>query len=377
MLIVENPHILRGVWTMNIGIIISDICLNAGTERAVSNLSNALLELTDNMVYIFSVNSKEDKTIFYDVDPRIKIIHLNYPKNNYILKRLVIYNKIRKELTLLCQKYNIDVLMGTSHAYNCIISIMNNVVRIGCEHINYSACPKVYRLVRRVAYKRLDKVVLLTNEDMKKYSFLKKNIPVVIPNIRSFYPKCAAKLENKRIISIGRLNSQKGYDILMNFADCLYKKIPNWKIEIFGEGEMRDDLLTTIKNKGLEKFITIHSPKNNIMEELLESSIYLMTSRNEGLPMVLLEAQACGLPIVSYDCPEGPKDIISDGDDGFLIPMNADEQMIKRIEYLAESHKERIRMGKEARKHSNNFSKEFIVKKWILLFNELINKESR
>ena len=102
---------------------------------------------------------------------------------------------------------------------------------------------------------------------------------------------------------------------------------------------------------------------------MLESSIYLMTSRNEGLPMVLLEAQACGLPIISFDCPEGPKDIINDGENGFLIPVGNTDLMISRIVQLAQSEAERKRFGENARIHSENYSGESIVGKWCNLID--------
>lgn len=359
----------------NIGIVISNICTNAGTERAVANLANALSELTSNNVFIISVYSSENEEPFYSLHNKVNVIHLKYPLVNNTIKRMSVYRGLFKDLAYICRDKKITVLIGTSHAYNAVISAFKRPIKIGCEHINYDACPKAFRIIRKIAYRNLDNVVLLTNDDRKHYGFLGEKKTIVIPNIRSFKPEVTAALRNKEIITVGRLNHQKGYDILLSFADKLYKKIPDWQITIYGDGEMKDYLAREIKEKGLNDFIIINKPVKNIQEKMLESSIYLMTSRNEGLPMVLLEAQACGLPIISFNCPEGPKDIIEDGVDGYLIPAGDTESMLSRIVQVAESVEVRRKLGQAARIHSEEYSKETITWKWVHLIDEI--KKSR
>lgn len=359
---------------MNIGIIVSNICSGAGTERAVINLANAISELTNNRVFIISLYSKDREKPFYEINSDVVLIHLNYKMQSNIISRLVIYKTLLFELKRCHNRYGFSVLMGTTHAYNCVISCIKGIVRIGCEHINYDACPKLFRIIRYISYKKLDHVVLLTNDDKKKYHFLGEGKPVVIPNIRSFYPQTPASLENKRIISIGRLQMQKGYDILLDFAGNLRREIPGWTIDIYGEGSMETALKRKIIEKNLVGFIEIKKPIKNIQQEIMTSSIYLMTSRNEGLPMVLLEAQACGLPIVSFDCPEGPKDVVRDGVDGYLIPVGDTDTMMEKIESLTNSNELRKKMGRNARINSNQFSKEVIVARWIKLFEKAIKR---
>ena len=355
---------------MNIGIVISNICAGAGTERAVTNLANGIAELTEHTVVIFSVYSSQNSSPYYALNPKVEVVHLGHEAKENALKRVGMYRRLRRELSRYCSEYDLSILMGTIHSYNCVISTIKDVAKIGCEHINYEACPKLFRGVRRVAYRRLDRVVLLTNEDRKKYAFLGPEKTAVIPNIRSFYPDTAAGLENKKIITVGRLQPQKGYDILLAFADRLKEALPDWKITIFGDGEMEESLKKTIREKALESFVAIHEPVKSIQEELLDSSLYLMTSRNEGLPMVLIEAQACGLPIVSFDCPEGPRDIIHDGEDGFLIPVGDIGLMVDKIIEIAKTPQMRTEMGKPARQNSGNYSSETIVREWTRLFDE-------
>lgn len=354
----------------NIAIVISNICASAGTERAVINLANAFTINTDNKIYIISIYSKGSDATFYKVDKSVNIIHLNYSFVKNLAKRLLTYRSLFKDLDRICSENEITVLMGTTHAYNSIISFLKKPIKIGCEHINHDACPRVFRIIRKHTYRNLDRVVLLTNDDRNHYSYLEKAKTTVIPNIRSFFPENPATLINKKIISVGRLDKQKGYDILLQFTDKLCRKIPDWEIHIYGEGEMLEYLSGEIEKKKLGDFIFIENPTKDIQDKMLESSIYLMTSRNEGLPMVLLEAQACGLPIISFDCPEGPKDIINDGEDGFLIPVDNTDLMISRIVQLANSETERRKFGENARIHSENYSGESIVDRWCNLIDE-------
>ncbi len=137
---------------------------------------------------------------------------------------------------------------------------------------------------------------------------------------------------------------------------------------------MKEFLCNEISRKHLDKFIHIMEPVNHIQQNVTDASLYLMTSRNEGLPMALLEAQACGLPIISFDCPEGPKDIIEDGVNGYLIPVGDINLMIDRIEQLARSVEKRKIIGSNARLHSENYSKETITEKWIRLIDESKSK---
>ncbi len=128
-------------------------------------------------------------------------------------------------------------------------------------------------------------------------------------------------LESKSILSIGRFTKQKGFDILISFIAVFFEKNPDWKLTLIGEGPLKNDIEYLVKRKGLENNIKIKEPTNYIEKEYLKSSIYIMTSKYEGFPMVLLEAKAFGLPIIAFDCPTGPSEIIRNGEDGFLIEM--------------------------------------------------------
>lgn len=216
---------------------------------------------------------------------------------------------------------------------------------------------------------RYDRFVVLTHEDKSYWGNL-PNIKV-IPNANSFVLSKRADLENKRVIAVGRYDYQKGFDELINVWKGVYVKHPDWSLDIFGHGPLKDELQSLIDQLGLTKTIHLCAPVKNIEQEYLNSSILAMTSRYEGLPMTLLEAQACGLPLVSYACKCGPRDIIKNNENGFLIEEGNQNEMAHKIIKLIENKELRLKMGESALRASDYFSEESVMKKWIYLFSNL------
>lgn len=353
----------------NIAIIISDITKSAGTERAVTNLANCLCNDKKNRISIISIYTSNDDKPYYRLREEVEVIHLQMAFENNIIHRIIAYHDIRKKLKRIIEQDGVTVLIGTTHAYNIIISTIENAKTIGCEHMNYDACPKVARLIRKIAYKRLDSLVVLTNEDAKHYSFINSSKLQVIPNISSFERKEKSDTSAHRIITAGRFSMQKGYDILVEIINDIKDKLNGWVIDIYGTGEMESKLREAIRRYALGDTIVIHPPTQGIKDEMLQSGFYLMTSRHEGLPMVLIEAQTCGLPIISFNCPEGPSEIITDGYDGYLVPMNDYALMKKRIVELINDDDKRKIFGDNAYQNSIKYSKGAISNKWDQLFS--------
>ena len=147
---------------------------------------------------------------------------------------------------------------------------------------------------------------------------------------------------------------------------------PFWVLKIFGSGEKYDYVNNCIIESNLEKVIEIHEPTSDIQQEYLNSSIFVLSSRYEGLPMVLLEAMSCGLPVVSYDCKCGPKDIIKDGIDGFLVREGDIDDLARKIMLLIESEDLRKQMGTKAYQKSKLYSQETIMTKWEEVFESVV-----
>ena len=351
-----------------IAILIGNITCSAGTERAVTNLSNILQTSGKYQVIIISHYSHKGEKCYYQLNPSVIIEHIEMSEKGF-LGRFQETSKFLKKIEKACKHYKIDGIIGTTHRYNILLSkIKNNIKKIGCEHINYASAPWYSKFLRRIAYPKLDAVVLLTKKDAEKYSFVKSSKVFVIPNSLSFTVENPAKLEYKRIIAVGRLTKQKGWDYLICASQKIKSAIPDWHIDIFGSGEDKESLLLQIKNCHVEDFITIKEPTPNIKDELLNSSVMVETSRWEGFSMVLVEAQACGLPLVGFDCPEGPSEIIKDGECGFLMQVGDIQKFSDCVIRLAKDTDFRKQMGNRSFELAKRFLPENIEKRWNELF---------
>jgi glycosyltransferase involved in cell wall biosynthesis len=215
----------------------------------------------------------------------------------------------------------------------------------------------------------------LTQEE-KSFWKNQRNISV-IPNPMSFFPEESSELINKKAIAAGRLAYEKGFDLLIEAWKAVAVRHPDWELNIYGSGDQKEQLLRQIEKNRLEKVIKIHDPVNNIQERYLESSMFILSSRYlEALPMVLLEAMSCGLPLVAFDAPCGPKDIITDGANGFLVETGNIEKLAGKINFLIESEEARKNMGKEAKSGSLDFREDRIMEQWIHLLEEVKNENS-
>lgn len=216
--------------------------------------------------------------------------------------------------------------------------------------------------------RQYDRFVVLTHEDKNLWGNL-SNIQV-IPNARTFESGRQAALEQKRVLAVGRYDTQKGFDTLLNiWAKTIHRK-EGWTLDIYGDGPLRTALQSQVERLGLSESVRLLRPTGNIREAYLNSSVFVMTSRYEGLPMVLLEAQASGLPIVSFACQCGPRDIVHDGADGFLIENGNETLFAQRLDSLMQDFTLRQRMGAAAFRASEKFSEERIMQQWVKLFNE-------
>jgi glycosyltransferase involved in cell wall biosynthesis len=216
------------------------------------------------------------------------------------------------------------VLIGTRPGLNLAIAhlIPDQVVRIGQDHVNLASYRRGLRAQMKTAYHRLDLLSTLTEDDAAAYRKLLKGhtrievFPNAVPDVGGH----RATLDDKVVIAAGRLVRQKGFDRLLPAWAEVVRLHPDWQLKIFGSGGEKDDLQRQIEQLGIQDSARLMGFTRQLHEEMSRASLYVLSSRQEGFPMVLLEAMGVGLPAVSVDCVSGPRDIIREGVDGHVVP---------------------------------------------------------
>ena len=222
--------------------------------------------------------------------------------------------------------------------------------------------------------KKYDAFVVLTHEDAESWKGY-KNLHV-IPNMLTFESTKLSDCKTKRVIAVGRLDYQKKFDRLISIWERVHKNCPDWVLDIYGKGPDKSMLLEMIREKGLVDTVRINNPVRNIEEEYLKSSVLSMTSTYEGWGLVLTEAMTFGLPCIAYACKCGPRDIITDGQDGYLIDENNIELYVEKMCYLLTNPITLKKYGIAAKNKSNNYKVDIIMKKWEELFQKLVNEST-
>lgn len=213
--------------------------------------------------------------------------------------------------------------------------------------------------------RRYDHFVVLTEEDKALWGDM-PNISV-IPNPKPFESDVTSPLTEKRVLAAGRYCHQKNFEELLHIWQSLSSRHPDWQLAIYGNGEARPELEALATRLGITNSVHLAMPTSDMHSVYMQSSIYAMTSRYEGLPMVLIEAQTMGLPIVSYACKCGPRDIITEGKDGFVIEEGDRESFARALEALMNNEELRHEMGTVARSSSEHYDIDRIMTSWLAI----------
>jgi glycosyltransferase involved in cell wall biosynthesis len=375
-----------------------DSSLSGGMERVICNKANYL---SDNLGYDVTIitTDRGEKENFYQFSDKINFIDLGinykeleaYSFTKRITEQIKKRNLHRQKLSDALFRLKPDISISTyTHELTILCKVKDGSKKIAEAHFTKQnvkleqknkgplwkrVFTKITNDIRKPLYlKKYDAFVILTKEDRKNWG----NVPDAkirqIYNMLPFYPCEIANPAQKRIISVGRLTYQKGFDLLIEAWKLIHFKYPDWKIDIFGEGEDLAYLKNLTKQYGLDTSLFFNLPTKDIINEYLNSSIYIMSSRYEGFGMVLTEAMACGLPCVSFNCPQGPSEIIKDNEDGFLVSPQNVEELAEKLEILITRFSLREEMGIKAKNNITRFSKEKIMAQWKNLFDELVNK---
>lgn len=228
---------------------------------------------------------------------------------------------------------------------------------------------KLGKLVLKWGAKRFDKFVVLTNSNRKEWNL--SNM-LVIPNPLSFYTESISSLTKKSVIAVGNHGYHKAYDRLLPFWKTIAKENPTWQLEIYGKKDKSRKLEKLVEELNIGNSVLLSDPVRDIQDKYLNASIFVLPSRSEGFGMVLIEAMSCGVPCIAFDCPNGPRDIITHQKDGILVPNGDTETFEKALNDLIKNQRKRVEMGKLARENVKRYLPENIMPQWDTLFKVLI-----
>ena len=380
---------------MKIAYIYTALVTVGGADRVVTEKANYLADKRGHEVYIIT-DSQNNRQPIFPLSDKVKHIDLNINFDKQYHHGLVIrayyyfslMRLYKKRLGKLLDEIKADVVITTlGRDLDFLTKLNDGSKKVGESHIAkqytrnfhlmevlgfpYKQIAQYWRRKQEKAVKKLDAFVVLTQYDAESWKEIK--VANIIPNSLPFYTAESSSLDKKQIITVGRLSEQKGFDLLVSAWSFIAKKHPDWELHLYGEGELENELKKQILHNQLGQSVIIHKPVKNIKEKYLESSIYVMSSRFEGFGMVLIEAMACGVPCISFDCPHGPSYIIKDGEDGILVENGNVEQLAEAISTLITDTDKRVAMGKAAKQNVLRYSQENIMKQWESLFYKLTN----
>ncbi len=371
-----------------------------GTVRTVLNTTNYLAEKGYN-IEIISVFRKQ-KEPFFEINPKVSVtaIHDLYKlkkrkkglkekifnrlmrlKSIFIHRSESAYNQfsIITDLKLLSyiKSLKSGVLVSTRPSLNLFVAkhATNKVVKVGQEHINFESHDEELKRSIIKSYPKLEYLITLTDKDNDNYKEIFKNSKIKIRKITNSvidlnYEK--SQLNQKTILAAGRLDYVKGYDLLINAFSVVAAKHPDWNLKIFGKGAEKKKLEKQIQEKHLYKNVFLMGPTNKLQEEFNKASIFAVSSRMEGFGLVIVEAMQKGVPVVSFDCPHGPSEIINHGEDGLLVNNGDVVRLAESLIKLIEDEKLRRKLGNNAYENASRFSIEQIGREWEDFFNGIL-----
>ena len=362
---------------------------HGGIEKQTITLANELCK-TYEVEFISTYNMQSKPA--YPVDDRIKIKYLIDGKPNrdeiksaiktknivQLIKQVIKAVRIlylKKHLMIKeVKKLECDYVLSTRIEFAEMLSkyAPTNVVTMTQEHLHDDSKRYVDRA--RKAFSNLDYLLVLcdgSRENFAKWLKDNKKIKIVqIPNILNYIPDESALLNGNNLVSVGRLHPVKNFETLIKAFGIIEKSIPDATLTIVGGGEEYNRLNNLIAQMQLTNKVTITGmvSADQVRGYMLSSDIYVMTSHTECFPMVLLEASAVGLPLVSFDVPVGPRSIIVNGENGYLVDYADVQHLAERIVHLLRSRSELKELGVNAKKSAYKYTTDKIMPLWRELF---------
>ena len=374
---------------------------SAGTERMLNVKANYLADVLHHEVTIITYRQFDDP-IFFEFSDKIKFEHFNIPDPTSQLKGLGYWKK-RELYTNFMQTYRrkvedyltqnptdiaISMYFGAEHKFLPLLK--DGSKKLMEYHFHFDIMPfsknlkaewsvrnfrmKIQTKLFQRTLNKYDKIIVLTEQDQQEWEKYFDNI-TNIPNPITIQP-IQADPQLKKVLAVGRFTYQKGFNYLIDAWAIVNNDFPDWKLNIYGSGELEEEFINQIKRLNLEKSIHIYPPRKDINRVFSQHSIYALSSRFEGFPLVLIESLASGLTPVAFECKNGPKQMMGDSRlKDFLVQPFDVKEFAEKLKILMENESLRTEMSKEAVNVSKRYELIPIMELWQETFSHLIKKQ--
>jgi glycosyltransferase involved in cell wall biosynthesis len=362
-----------------------------GTIRTVVGQANAMAALGHDVEIVSVVRRREHAQ--FRIDPRVVVSALVDERGgraevtfkDRVMRRLrgkavpfgefaarYFTPQVERAVSAYVAGLDDGVLVTTRPALNLMAArhARRGVVTVGQEHMNLRTHHEAVRKSIARWYPKLAVVAVLTRTDQRDYERIAPGVrTTLIPNAVAGSGRRRSTLSNPTVIAAGRLRAQKGFDLLIPAFEQIAPDYPDWRLDIYGEGQKLPELRKLVTHP---RQVRLRGRSTRLEEELADASVFALSSRFEGLPMVMLEAMAHGLAVAGFDCPTGPGDVIVDGVNGLLVPAEDVAGLGRAIARLAGDPDLRERLGAGALETARRYSPEVVMPQWEQLFGELL-----
>ena len=362
------------------------LAIYGGVERVLIDKSNWFVEYGGCEVCLLTIN-QGSHPICYPLHPKVIYDDLNiqfhqqyhFPFFKRLIKNIQLHHLFRKRMLIKIQEFAPDIIVCTRLEYIRDIIQVKGAIPLVFE--SHSSClasrfegdgilRRLHVWYLQLAVKKVQMVVALTKGDAEEWKKQTPNV-CVIPNVVHLNTSDCSDCSSKSAITVGRFTKQKDLTCLLHIWNQVYQRYPDWQFHIYGGYGDEQDVILSVINQ-MDANIQVHKSTSDIIEKYKDSSVFLLTSKYEPFGLVLPEAMSCGLPIVAFDCPYGPRDIISDGVDGFLISNRNEEEFLEKVCLLIKNSDLRVQMGQKGYSSSKRYHVENIMPLWNSLFRKII-----
>lgn len=342
--------------------IINSLKEKSGIERVACLLAN-FFDSDFNLIIKIVNRDTLKENVSYILNPNIDVVKINGGYHDFFSGLNGLIEDFKPDYIFIHNMGRLSLLCST-------LNKGKNTKVISLEHVAFQVRPKWVKFLTKLLYKRIDQVVTLTQHDMKPYQDFHNNV-VKINNISPFdsdaldidYP-----IESRTIVSIGRLTYQKNFESLLEAWKIVSEQAPDWNLMIYGLGENQKKLENIIIENKIDN-VYLKGQTSDVQSVYKSAAFYVMSSRFEGLPMVLIEAQSHGLPIISYNCPHGPAEVIINGENGYLVENQNPNLLAEAMLKLMASDPLRLKFSQNAKQDAKRYSKVEILKEWLKVLN--------